>query len=305
MLRSPHQSLLSLESAVSEITGPVFGHTDLGPLDNDLILNYAKDGEPIGERILVHGHVLDETGRGRAERAGRVLAGQCRRALPAQRKMLSRAARSEFRRLRPRRSPMTAATITSAPSSPAPIPGANGVNGWRPAHIHFSVFGHAFAQRLITQMYFEGDPLIPICPILTTIPDKDALDRLVARARPQRQRRRSTRLPIASTSCCAARARPIFRNRRKETEPCAHQLNYLKETASQTAGPYVHIWLIPGIAGLDIFEKNFSNVLVTPSTEGERITLEGRVLDGTGSPLRDVLLEIWQANAAGRYNHPA
>jgi protocatechuate 3,4-dioxygenase alpha subunit len=82
-------------------------------------------------------------------------------------------------------------------------------------------------------------------------------------------------------------------------------LHYLKETASQTAGPYVHIGLIPGMAGFDIFETNFSNVLVTPSTKGERITLEGHVLDGTGTPLRDVLLEIWQANAAGRYNHPA
>ncbi|MBR0842730.1 protocatechuate 3,4-dioxygenase subunit alpha [Bradyrhizobium liaoningense] len=82
-------------------------------------------------------------------------------------------------------------------------------------------------------------------------------------------------------------------------------LNYFKETASQTAGPYVHIGLIPAMAGFDIFEKNFSNVLVTPNTSGERITLEGKVLDGTGSPLRDVLLEIWQANASGRYNHPA
>jgi protocatechuate 3,4-dioxygenase, alpha subunit len=82
-------------------------------------------------------------------------------------------------------------------------------------------------------------------------------------------------------------------------------LDYLKETASQTAGPYVHIGLIPGMAGFDIFEKNFTNVLVGPNTKGERITIEGRVLDGTGSPLRDVLLEIWQANAAGRYNHPA
>ena len=83
------------------------------------------------------------------------------------------------------------------------------------------------------------------------------------------------------------------------------KLNYLKETASQTAGPYVHIGLIPGMAGFDIFEKNFSNVLVGANTKGERITLEGRVLDGTGTPLRDVLLEIWQADAAGRYNHPA
>lgn len=82
-------------------------------------------------------------------------------------------------------------------------------------------------------------------------------------------------------------------------------LPYLKETASQTAGPYVHIGLIPQMAGFDIFEKNFGPVLAGPNTQGERITLEGRVFDGTGTPLRDVLLEIWQANAAGRYNHPA
>ena len=83
------------------------------------------------------------------------------------------------------------------------------------------------------------------------------------------------------------------------------QLTYLKETASQTAGPYVHIGLIPGMAGFDIFEKNFTNILTGPNTKGERITLEVRVLDGTGTPLRDVLLEIWQADAAGRYNHPS
>jgi protocatechuate 3,4-dioxygenase alpha subunit len=85
----------------------------------------------------------------------------------------------------------------------------------------------------------------------------------------------------------------------------AQPLGYLKETASQTAGPYVHIGLIPNMAGFDIFENNFSNVLVGPATRGERITIEGRVLDGTGTPVRDVLLEIWQANADGRYNHPA
>ena len=79
----------------------------------------------------------------------------------------------------------------------------------------------------------------------------------------------------------------------------------LKETSSQTAGPYVHIGLAPRQAGFDIFEKNFSNVLVTPETVGERITIEGCVYDGSGSLVHDALLEIWQANAAGRYTHPA
>jgi protocatechuate 3,4-dioxygenase alpha subunit len=78
----------------------------------------------------------------------------------------------------------------------------------------------------------------------------------------------------------------------------------LRETASQTAGPYVHIGLAPKAAGFDIFENNFGNVLTTPETQGERITIEGKVYDGSGTPVRDVLLEIWQANAQGRYAHP-
>ena len=82
-------------------------------------------------------------------------------------------------------------------------------------------------------------------------------------------------------------------------------LGYLKETASQTAGPYVHIGLIPHQAGFDIFQNNFGNVLANASTKSEHVTIEGRVFDGTGTPVRDAMLEIWQANADGRYNHPA
>jgi protocatechuate 3,4-dioxygenase alpha subunit len=84
----------------------------------------------------------------------------------------------------------------------------------------------------------------------------------------------------------------------------AQQLGYLKETASQTAGPYVHIGLIPNMAGFDIFENNFGNVLTSEATRGERIRIEGRVFDGIGTVLKDVLIEIWQANAAGKYAHP-
>ena len=82
-------------------------------------------------------------------------------------------------------------------------------------------------------------------------------------------------------------------------------LDYLRETPSQTAGPYVHIGLIPHQAGFDIFARPFGNVLAGPETEGERVRIEGRVLDGLGAPCRDVLVEIWQADAAGRYDHPA
>ena len=79
----------------------------------------------------------------------------------------------------------------------------------------------------------------------------------------------------------------------------------LRETASQTAGPYVHIGLAPKAAGFDIFDNDFGPVLTTPATQGERIAIEGQVFDGSGTPLRDVLLEIWQANAQGRYAHAA
>ena len=85
----------------------------------------------------------------------------------------------------------------------------------------------------------------------------------------------------------------------------ADALGHLPETPSQTAGPYVHIGLIPQQAGFDIFERPFGNVLAGPRTQGQRIRIEGRVLDGLGDPCRDVLLEIWQANASGRYNSPA
>lgn len=78
----------------------------------------------------------------------------------------------------------------------------------------------------------------------------------------------------------------------------------LPETASQTGGPYVHIGLAPKQAGFDIFENNFGHVLVAPETRGERIAIEGRVFDGSGSLVRDVLVEIWQANADGKYAHP-
>jgi protocatechuate 3,4-dioxygenase, alpha subunit len=82
-------------------------------------------------------------------------------------------------------------------------------------------------------------------------------------------------------------------------------LNYLRESASQTAGPYVHIGLAPGAAGFEIFEQELGTDIAGPNAKGERITVEGMVIDGTGTPVRDVLLEIWQANAAGIYASPA
>ena len=86
--------------------------------------------------------------------------------------------------------------------------------------------------------------------------------------------------------------------------PGGSQLIVRRETASQTAGPYVHIGLAPQAAGFDIFENNFGSVLVAEGTKGQRIRIEGRVFDGIGTLLKDVLIEIWQANAEGKYAHP-
>jgi protocatechuate 3,4-dioxygenase, alpha subunit len=81
-------------------------------------------------------------------------------------------------------------------------------------------------------------------------------------------------------------------------------LNYLKESASQTAGPYVHIGLAPGAAGFSIFRQELGQDIAGPSALGDRIRVEGIVRDGTGAPVKDVLLEVWQADAAGIHPHP-
>ncbi|WP_137932578.1 protocatechuate 3,4-dioxygenase subunit beta [Mesorhizobium comanense] len=180
VLRSPQKALLSFDNTLSEISGPVFGHAMLGELDNDLIHNFARPGESaIGERIIVHGRVLDERGVGvsgvlvefwQANAGGRYrhkkdgyLApldpnfGGCGRTITGEGGFYA------FRTVKP-----------------GPYPWPNGPNDWRPAHIHFSVFGHGFAQRLITQMYFEGDPLIWKCPIVRGIADRAAIEALTA-----------------------------------------------------------------------------------------------------------------------------
>lgn len=176
--RSPQAALLSFPSTLSEETSPVFGHNLIGDLDNDLILNYAAPGQSaIGPRIIVHGRVLDENGRGvpgallefwQANAGGRYrhkkesyLAaldpnfGGCGRTITGE------DGNYEFRTVQP-----------------GPYPWPNGMNDWRPAHIHFSVFGHGFAQRLITQMYFEGDPHIKLCPIVGVLKSQEAVDAL-------------------------------------------------------------------------------------------------------------------------------
>jgi protocatechuate 3,4-dioxygenase, beta subunit len=177
--RSPRQPLLSLESTPSEETGPRFGHADLGPLDHDLILNHARDGEPIGERIIVHGRVLDENARpvpGTLIEVWQANAGgRYRHRNDTYRAPLDPNFGGCGRCLTDAQGAYAFRTI-----KPGAYPWPNGTDAWRPAHIHVSVFGHSFAQRLITQMYFEGDPLLRHDAIAATIPDPAALDRLVA-----------------------------------------------------------------------------------------------------------------------------
>ena len=176
--RSPNQALLSFPTGPSEETGPVFGHAMLGPLDADLIHNFG-DGPAIGPRIIVHGRVLDEFARPvpnalleiwQANAGGRYRHAKETYLAPLDpnfggcgRTMTREDGTYEFRTVQP-----------------GPYPWPNGMNDWRPAHIHFSVFGVAFAQRLVTQMYFEGDPLIPMCPIVGTLADPAAVASLVA-----------------------------------------------------------------------------------------------------------------------------
>jgi len=81
-------------------------------------------------------------------------------------------------------------------------------------------------------------------------------------------------------------------------------MGILKQTASQTAGPFVHIGLAPGAAGFDIYDQELGQDIAGPNAAGERIRVEGVVIDGTGTPVKDVLIEVWQANAAGHYAHP-
>jgi len=178
--RSPRYALVSLENSVSEITGPVFGHGDIDPLDRDLIHNYARPGEAaIGQRIILQGRVLDENARPVPDTLVEIW----------QANAGGRYRHSKDTYLAPIDPNFGGCgrTLTDANGyyffrtiKPGAYPWRNWVNSWRPSHIHVSVFGSAFAQRLVTQCYFEGDPLIRHCPIVQTIPDPRAIEQLTA-----------------------------------------------------------------------------------------------------------------------------
>lgn len=175
--RAPKRALIRLDHTLSEVTGPGFASGWAGPDKADLTRQYA--GEAIGARIILAGRVLDEDGRPvpstlleiwQANAAGRYIDKADQHNAPLDPNFsgagqLITNERGEFRFL----------TI-----KPGPYPWRNTYNAWRAAHIHFSVFGPAFATRLVTQMYFPGDPLLPLDPIFNSTADAEARNRLVS-----------------------------------------------------------------------------------------------------------------------------
>jgi len=179
VLRSPRNALISLQNSLSEVTAPVFRADELGALDHDLLMNGAKGGLPIGERLIVHGHVRDQLGR--PVKNALVEVWQCNASGRYRHKkdQYIGAIDPNFggcgRMLTDENGYYFFRTI-----KPGPYPWRNRINDWRPAHIHFALSGDGWAQRLITQMYFEGDPLIATCPILRSVPSEEQIRGLIA-----------------------------------------------------------------------------------------------------------------------------
>lgn len=176
--RAPRRPPLAVPHTLTETSGPVFGPSACGPDDHDLTRQH--DGEPLGERIVVTGRVLDEDGRPvprtlieiwQANAAGRYAHENDRHDAPLDPNFTGagRVATDDEGRY---------AFTTIKPGA---YPWRNHPNAWRPAHIHFSLFGPSFLTRLVTQMYFPGDPLIAFDPICNAITDPRARDRLVSR----------------------------------------------------------------------------------------------------------------------------
>ncbi len=176
--RSPRKPLVVLPATLTERTGPVFGHNFVRKNDN--VLTAQHEGDPLGERIFVHGRVLDEDGR--PVRGALVeiwqanAAGRYRHKVDGHDAPLDPNFTGAGRILTDDNGYYSFKTI-----KPGAYPWGNHYNAWRPAHIHFSLFGSGILSRLVTQMYFPGDPLQPLDPIFNSIPDEAARKRLISR----------------------------------------------------------------------------------------------------------------------------
>jgi protocatechuate 3,4-dioxygenase beta subunit len=175
--RSPKRPLVILPHTLSELTGPVYGHASVDASDNDLTRQHA--GEPLGQRIIVSGTVTDEDGRPipgtlieiwQANAAGRYIHVVDQHPAPLD-PNFSGAGRCVTR---------DDGRYSFTTVKPGAYPWRNHPNAWRPNHIHFSLFGPTFLTRLVTQMYFPGDPLIPLDPIACAVGEEDR-QRLIAR----------------------------------------------------------------------------------------------------------------------------
>ena len=175
--RAPAKPLIQVPHTLSELTGPVHGQSLIGKSNNDLTSQFSEP--PQGERIIVAGRILDEDGKGvpdalveiwQANAAGRYRHSRDNHKAPLDPNFLGAG-----RLLTDHDGNYRFTTI-----KPGAYPWRNHHNAWRPAHIHFSLFGSAFITRLVTQMYFPGDPLIPSDPIMQSIPDRDAQQRLIS-----------------------------------------------------------------------------------------------------------------------------
>jgi protocatechuate 3,4-dioxygenase beta subunit len=176
--RAPLQPAIQIPQTLSELTGPLFGHGEVAPGDGDLTRQHA--GAPLGERIVVAGRVLDEAMRPVPDSLIEIW--QCNAA--------GRYVHERDQHSAPLDPNFTGAgrCVTDAEGGyrfttikPGAYPWRNHANAWRPAHIHLSLFGPSFLSRLVTQMYFPGDPLFAFDPIFNSIPDPKARERLIAR----------------------------------------------------------------------------------------------------------------------------
>lgn len=171
--RAPSRPLIPVSQSLSELTGPVYGQDEIGSLDNDLTRNSVINGEPLGERIIVTGRVLDDRGKPipnalvevwQANATGRYMHKVDQHDAP-----LDPNFHGAGRTLTDENGVYRFTTIR-----PGAYPWRNHFNAWRPPHIHFSICGVNFLQRLVTQMYFPNDPLLPLDPIFNGIADEEA-----------------------------------------------------------------------------------------------------------------------------------
>jgi protocatechuate 3,4-dioxygenase, beta subunit len=276
--RAPSLPLVPLPHTLSEITGPLFQSSPVEARACDF--TQYDGGAAQGERIVVHGRLLDEDGRPlprslveiwQANAAGRYHHRIDQHDAPLDPHFLGagRLLTDDEGRYR---------LVTIRPGA---YPWTNHANAWRPAHIHFSVFGPAFATRLVTQMYFPGDPLLPHDPVFNCTADPTARERLISHFDWQ---------ATAPGFALGYRFDIVLSGR--DATPLGPEQP--PATTWQTVGPFFSL-------GLDFMS---GSQLAAPGVAGERVTISGRVIDGDGQGVPDALLEVWQANSHGRYAHP-